>query len=258
MRVLTFFVAILLLSGCVSSGKGWKNFYHDKDMGDYVMPYSGSTKLYRRSERSADADQDEHYRNGFMLTGSISVTTRSDSLESEESISELLALGKTLQADEITIGTEEQEVIGTRTKGSVYSSGNFSGSTSLDIKRTWTVLFFRKGNPETIGMKYRVLTPDESRQLGTNSGVVVRLVRRTQPCSLSGMEVPPAFKADILEGDIITELNGKKVTSDDYFRDMLRLASFNDPFSKEKLSLTIYRNGKILHKELVLRSLYLP
>jgi S1-C subfamily serine protease len=80
-------------------------------------------------------------------------------------------------------------------------------------------------------MWIRPLNQDEVKRIGTNNAGFVQAVRRGGP----------AFTADVLEGDVITELNGAKYTPDLY-----------EQFTKNnsKGSITILRGSVTLTKEI--------
>lgn len=65
------------------------------------------------------------------------------------------------------------------------------------------------------------------------------------------IENSPAAKADILEEDIITEFDGKKVKGDD---DQGLAKSILEKRVGERVSLKIWRNGEILDKQLTLEA----
>lgn len=89
------------------------------------------------------------------------------------------------------------------------------------VKRKWS-----------FGLEPRELTDQERQALQSNRGVAVRLI----------VDGTPAFDADILVGDLLTEIDGVPITS---------LASFGallDERSGNRISVTLVRNGTRLVK----------
>lgn len=97
-------------------------------------------------------------------------------------------------------------------------------------KREMNVLAHLGGN--YIGVDLQELDADLAKYFQTQAGAGV-LVARVEPNS-------PAEKGGLKSGDVITQLNGKQVTTDEDLR-----ASLNEAKEGENVSLTILRHGKV-------------
>ena len=97
-------------------------------------------------------------------------------------------------------------------------------------KREMSVFSHLGGN--YIGVDLQELDADLAKYFQTGPGAGV-LVARVEPNS-------PADKGGLKSGDVITQLNGKQVTTDEDLRGAL-----NDAKEGENVSLTILRHGKV-------------
>lgn len=141
------------------------------------------------------------------------------------------------------------EVIGMNTfiyTGSKYSTGNIGLGFAIPINRIKRVLKDLKKYGEVnrgwwSGLEVEDLTPLIARYFGlkTDYGVIVTSVEKNSPAARAGIEV----------GDIMTEVNGQKITSVD---DILKIIDEYDLRGGDKLTLKIIRNRKSFKVDLQL------
>jgi S1-C subfamily serine protease len=113
--------------------------------------------------------------------------------------------------------------------GAVYGNANYSGS-SLTMtsgtystqmvpvtinKYEWGATFWRKATNPILGVHALPLTDELRQRLQRNTGVLVKYV----------VENSPAFRANILEGDVIMAINDEEATSIDAFPELYRKAA---------------------------------
>lgn len=119
-----------------------------------------------------------------------------------------------------------------------YSSGTYTSTVvpvtvvrmdylAVYLKRNW--------NKVILGIHYGPVTPEQARLVGTNSALLAEaILRRT-----------PAFDADIYEGDILLEANGRKVNFDNF-------SDFLSAHRGQYVDFLIYRNGSRITKKVKL------
>lgn len=128
--------------------------------------------------------------------------------------------------------------------GSVTAHGNSTkttyGSNTTYIPITVTrydygAVYFIK-HQFTLGVHWRPLEPDERQALESNSGVFVETV----------VNGTPAFRNDILPGDIILAINGERVYGVTEASDLIA------QFRGQEVVLTTYRDGRVIEKSVKL------
>jgi hypothetical protein len=88
----------------------------------------------------------------------------------------------------------------------------------------------------SLGVLSRELNDSERQLIQSNKGIAVSLV----------VDNTPAFHADILTGDIITEIDGTTISNPQFFSEYISLKS------GKKVSINIIRSGKSLKKTIQL------
>lgn len=228
--LLVFFM--LLLSGCASQ---YKQYYRPVNADVLQRTYLNrehppleSPIIERIGSTETSALIDRYARKGFAFIGHSSFNSGR-----EEPIDAAVALAKDIHADLVVIvdprytGSQTTAIpITTPTTTTSFSTGSAtaygpkgtinafgSGTTTtvgsvtnmipLTIHRMdYSAAYFVKMKVR-IGAVFRDLNDEERQKLQTNKGAVIRLV----------IDDSPAFRADLLAGDIITSINGKKVES---------------------------------------------
>lgn len=87
-----------------------------------------------------------------------------------------------------------------------------------------------------LGVQFRSLNNEESKSLQSNSGIYVMTV----------INDSPAFRNDILSGDIIKKINGEEIDGEKYFSHILQ------KLKGQNVTITIFRKDRILKKDVKL------
>lgn len=228
----------VLVTGCAN---GFTNFYHgmtkeqvDEQVGNRqpAEPHPIYTNDVRgESERLAE--------NGYTQVGESSFQGPQTRRAEASAVSQAKAIGADVVVlSERSAGSETVSVpLTTPTTSTSYSSfngtafnpgygtTNLMGSgttTSFGTSTTYIPMTVRradyyagywvKAKPPIIGVNVSPLSAEQHRQIGTNSGVLVRVV----------VIGSPAFKADIFKGDYLMAIGGDPVTSIDDFKGAAR------------------------------------
>jgi hypothetical protein len=252
--------ALAGLAGCITAPDGFNQFYQDVAGADIARlpPYSGTTKISMESNPAGDLK--ELYRSGYTLIGAsvFQGPAQADgALERQAKkvgADEVLFSCADLQGGQAAVpwlqsnpgqtytttgsGTVHADAAG---GGYVYGTGNYGtatiampGKISAQVipgavhRYQYQARFFRRMPPTILGLFAQPL-PDEMRpQLGRNTGVLVWVVKNGSP----------AAAANILEGDVISKVNGQ---------DVLSVPDFVDKFTKlvgQKVEVEIWRDGQ--------------
>ncbi|RMD93259.1 MAG: PDZ domain-containing protein [Calditrichaeota bacterium] len=139
------------------------------------------------------------------------------------------------------------EVIGMNTfiyTGSKYNTGSVGIGFAIPINRIKRVLKELKEYGEVVrtwrsGLEVDNLTPLMLRYFGVKHGVIVTNVEHDSPAERAGLEV----------GDIIIEVNGKKISR---VQDIWQIIEESDIHGGDILKLKVYRNGTIFNTNLQL------
>lgn len=185
------------------------------------MPYTGlTTCTYGGPDWDVKNDTKVKLANGYTLIGRSGVASYTQYLGSDESIAALKTFAESIGADRVYYGVSEKKSLTT--------------SYSTVVATIWTANFYRRSLPDIfhIEAKFRNLSDDEARKIGTHSGAVFSAVIRGGP----------AYLADIFEGDIITELNGEKILDAKDFRSKCK------ELGGSEIVLTLIRDGTFLKK----------
>ena len=238
MRIVLYLLVGISLCGC-QAGSGddlisWQKRFIPANEADSFMPYSGTTICTQDYDYNAWSDIKLHITNGYVPIGSSVVGSFNYNLGSAQSIAGLKKFGESIGADLVSYGIIKETNYGTRTTGSIGSNGSFSSSTRTRVATYWAANYWRKSKPDMfhIEARFRDLVEDEARKIGTHGGAAFLVVVRNGP----------AYLADIFEGDVVTELNGEKVTDARDLRTKLKSKGGCE------ISLTIIRDGVSLKK----------
>ena len=136
--------------------------------------------------------------------------------------------------------------------GSIYGTGGnarFSGEANQSTYGTRTTYipyhvrrfdyyasYWVKAKPRAFGVRFRELTGEERRSIGSNKGGVVEIVMRNSP----------AFNADIVEGDIIKSMQGEIAI------DAASCVALTQKYRGQEVEIEIVRNSKTLMKRVKL------
>jgi len=253
-------LSVVLFAGCVENG--FKEFYQPTNLGPYArfQPYSGSTQVYTSANLPADGDH--LLQQGYLPLGQASFQTGR-----RTTLSQIQDQGKAVGADIVLwasadLGTEQAAVpllqyhpgttsmtntYGTATAnaygsgGYATANGNYSGTSTTTTPGTFSTqmmpitihrsafgaTFWRRRIPGPLGIQSVDLPADMRQALQRNTGSLVRLV----------IDDSPAFKANILPGDVIIQFNGADVYSTASFIPAIYAAA------GQEVTLTILRGN---------------
>jgi hypothetical protein len=253
--------AVVSLTGCATQPNGFSQFYQDRASGiTNFEPYSGSSKIILTSDTTNDTK--DLFRKGYILIGSSDFQGPAQSdgsliSQAREVLADVVLLSYTylgsVQAAVPWIQYNPGQTYTTTSSGTVtastwgsggvaYGAGNYSGTSTTTSPGTFStqvipitvhryeyhVGFFRKRLPTICGALTLPLPNQIRQQLERNTGAYVEIV-------VTGS---PAFNANILEGDVITKINGDDVTSTtDFSATILK-------FAGQKVEVEVWRNGQ--------------
>lgn len=263
-KTLLIAAVIMFIQGCAAP---YSKFYFDQTGGadltkdNKVIITNEEPKLYRGSDQEKDALAMSE--NGYVMVGYSSFNA--GNVDENGAITQ----AKKVHASVVLVYSEYTNTVSgvmpltlpdtqtstTSLYGNAYGSGggwaNYSGTattTTYGSKTTYIpysvnrsdylATYWVKLKPLMLGVQVQDLTPEIRSELQSNKGVVVAVV----------IKGSPAFKADILKGDVIRSIGDTEIYD---------TQSFSDSVSKyqgQKAVLTIYRNGKELRKEVQLNS----
>jgi membrane-associated protease RseP (regulator of RpoE activity) len=98
----------------------------------------------------------------------------------------------------------------------------------------YSASFWAKGKAPTFGVNVKALDDQTKSELGTNKGVLVRVVVKDSP----------AFEADILQGDVLLGFGDTEIRDPDQFFSLV------EQNHGKTVSVLLYRNGQNLTKDI--------
>jgi hypothetical protein len=259
------FTCLSLVGGCATNQ--FAKYYQDgttnmpPEVAKRLMPYSGNSKIFTTNDMKSDSEtlMRQGYRqigsSGFHGTGRVTQKQLQDQATnvgadvvlyasryqgSEQVAKPFLQYNPGQTSTTYSSGNVNANAYGSG--GYAHGTATYSGTSDTTTSGTYSTTvvpvtvhryqygatFWRKSKPSTLGVLF-VNLPDELRKnLQRNTGVLVMLV----------IDDSPAFKANILPGDVITEMSGIAIESQKDF--MAKIPQFEG----KKCDLLILRNGK--------------
>jgi serine protease Do len=256
----TCFGVALFLTGCATNN--FSKFYtgYSQDALTNLPPWSGHTSIFNSTDLPTDAKQLN--RRGFTEIGQSSFRTAATQSESD-----ILNQAKQVGADivlyrTIYLGSEQTAVPYTDyTPGRTYTTtssgtvnanaygsggyasgtGNYYGTATTTTPGTFSTqmvpvtlhfynhnaVFFRTNWPSVLGVVAKPLSDDMRRKLKRNGGAEVLIL----------INDSPAFRANILEGDIILRIDGEDIASPD------EMVQIMHKHAAERVNIEIWRDG---------------
>jgi PDZ domain len=242
-------IAALMLSGCVNN---FSRFYTAATVSRNVTlsPYSGSTQVFSSSDLQADglklAEQGytrigvASFQTGGRVTldqlrdqakevGADTVLWSNRYLGSQQSVVPFMEYHPGTTSTTNTFGTvnANANVYGSSGYANVVGSANYNGYSTTTTPGTFSTemmpitvqryeygaTFWRKAKSFVLGI-YPTNLPDNVRQqLQRNTGVVVAIV----------VVDSPAFRANILPGDVVVKINDWDIYSAEQFPDVVSM-----------------------------------
>lgn len=259
--LLASLAGLSILAGCAN---GFADYYHGMSREQIDERIGARAAVEPKTIYAADvkAESERLAENGYWLAGESSFQQR----ETRFAESNALTQARKLGAEIVVLasgdaGSESVAVpIVTPTTSTTYSSfsGNafngygtthvngYGSSTSYGTSTTFVPMTAHRANyyagywvklkPAVLGVTLLPLTADQHRTIGTNAGLLVRVV----------VIGSPAYKADIFRGDYLMAINGES-TSD--VQDALRILKTH---AGQSVKLSLLRNGAAVSKDVQL------
>jgi hypothetical protein len=252
---------ILALTGCANP---FVKFYQDRTGGidltkvpTVILP-TGEPKLFQGS--NPDTDHQRILEDGFNLIGFSSFNggnvNINDALTQAKAVyAEMVViyskhtgtnsgvLPLTLPNSQTSTTTLSGSSFGTGGYGSFYGTANTTtyGSQTTYIpysvdRYDYFATYWIKIKPPVFGIHPRDLPPEIKQQIGSNKGVLVYAVIKNSP----------AFRADILKGDILRKIGDLELYDPKSFQEAV------GKYAGQKVIVQILRDGKEIQKEIQL------
>jgi hypothetical protein len=240
--------ALLLLSSC--AGNPYAQYYKGLPDGRAMPGYLATDQpLQIFSTSDFKRDETSLVRKGYRQIGFSSFNANSNSVSEDELRTQAALLG----AQVVLVSSKYTGTITGAVPMNVpnQSTSYLSDGTAVNTYGSQTVIVPTSVNRSDYGAAYFAkvktrlgvvsvpLTDDERKRLGSNSGVRVNIV----------IDDSPAFRADILSGDIILEFAGTKVTTP-----ALLTQELIPQFQGKEVSIALDRDGARITKTLTVGS----
>ena len=254
-------VVLALSAGCVNQYV--KNYVSagETDTGSRnpaVLPFSGQPRLVTTQNPKADAFSLRE--NGYLLLGRSkfrsSTVDENDALAQARKVGAEVVMvehkfvntvtqsvpisvyipGQDVETNEQTViqnGNSKPRVVDRST--STITQGEFQ--TTYVEQNTdyydYSATYWTKAKPFALGVHVKALDQAMKLELGTNKGVLVRLVVKNSP----------AYEADLLQGDVLRSLGNEEISDPDQFFALVK------KYEGQRVPVLIYRSGQDLTKE---------
>jgi hypothetical protein len=260
MKKLLLVVLGILLLGCAQP---YAQYYHDKTQGKDISKYVEVSTTEPQLMRGTDVKSDglKMMENGYILLGISDFYGRkfneNQAVDQAKKVNASIVIVYSKFMDTISgttplilpdTKTSTTNVIANVYGSSGYASGYGSGTTTTYGTKTmympYTIDRFEQGAtywakkkyPPVLGVRVAELTPELRQKIGSNKGLLVIAVEKQSP----------AFRADILNGDILIKINNKEIY------DQSTLESACRPNAENKVPILLMRDGKEIVKEVAL------
>jgi PDZ domain-containing protein len=265
-----------ILGGCVTPPQlpnGFAMFYQDQtqnmrpEIRQRLLPPSGSPQIEAVPLTQIRDEERRYAARGLLQIGAASFSgppgTREQALEQAQKVgAEFVILGgeysHTAQAVMPSLSVQPGQTYTTQERGTVsantlqggFGYGSYSGSATTTTPPTFqtqytpysipiysqVASFWRRAKPAIFGAYYAPIPDDVRVKLQRNTGVYVTTV----------VEGSPAFRANIMLGDVIVQFASKPVETVQDFMEMI------PAYAGQKVSLAIVREGKPITLEVQL------
>ncbi len=246
---------MVICSGCLNP---YSQYYTDHTGGQNVLLNAENVVPYvepqLREGFESDKDAKEMWENGYGLIGISSFNGP------EINQKQAIAQAKNVHAEIVIVysqytSTETGNVPITTpttqtsyTSGNIYGTGgmaNYSGTTTTYGTQTtympysvqkydYYASYWIKMQPPSLGICFEDLTDELRRKIGSNKGVCITIV----------MKNSPAFRADLLNGDIVRKIDEIEVIDSTHLKEMIATRK------GQLIKLEIFRDGQTITKEI--------
>jgi hypothetical protein len=256
----TAIACAVLLGGCAN---GFSDFYRGmtKEQIDQRIGTRPSVEPKVIYAIDVKAESDRLAEAGFTLVGESSYEGAQSRRAESNAVAQAKAVGaETVVFSERDAGSRTVEMpITTPTTSTSFSSFNGAAfnpaygstnvigtatTTSFGTSTTYVPMtiqradyyagYWVKGKPPIFGAVVAPLKPEQRRQLGSNTGMMIRVV----------VIGSPAFKADIFSGDDLISIGDVSITTSDDYQTALR------KYAGTEVSVQILRDGQRVTKQI--------
>jgi C-terminal processing protease CtpA/Prc len=236
--------AFVLLAGCANP---YAVFYHPSANAATAMkayiPSSAALAIYTTNDFPKDVDA--LVRRGYFPVGNSSFNANSKSVNE----SQLRAQASTVHAQVVLISSHYTNTVTGAIPltlpqtSTTYVSGSFGTATATTYGTQTTMMpysvqrsdfgavYFVKTR-QRVGIIAAPLDDATRKRIGTNSGVIVRIV----------VDGSPAFVADIFPGDILLAVNSDRVQSPEQYAELL------NQYEGQTTTFHLNRDGQAIEK----------
>lgn len=255
MKKIIFIYMVLFLTSCTNYFKDYYTGLSEEEIKNLNEKYPSTNTILKESHPSHFyQDENDLVSNGYLLIG------RSLFNAGDVNKNDALKFGKKIGADIVMLYIQYTNTVNTVTpitlpdftdvNTSYYNSygGLIGGAKSTiygssttyipsSVRRYDYLAIYWKKNPEKpkIGIMFNNLSDEQKQRYKTNKGVTAAFI----------MNNSPAFKNDILKGDIISKINGKTIY------DITSLPEIIESITNKSIvTFDIIRDGKKISKKI--------
>ncbi len=259
-RMVLLFSAVILLAGCANP---FAQFYQDRTGGidltkaPVILP-TGEPKLFRGNDPKVDAQN--MLEEGYVLLGlsafnaaNVRATGAIDQAKTAKAEAVIVyskhtgtntgVMPLTLPTTQTTSTNLSGNVFGSRSVTSFYGNANTTtyGTQTTYIpysveRYDYFAMYWIRSKPPIFGAHVQDLSPELRKQIGSNKGAVV----------LAVMKNSPAFRSDVLKGDVLRRIGDQEIYDAKGFSQMV------SAYAGKKVAVEILRDGIELQKEVQL------
>jgi hypothetical protein len=250
---------VAMLAGCAN---GFTEYYHGMTKEQVDARIGARPPTDPRTDLTSDVkgESESRLENGYAFIGESGFQGPRSRFAESKAIAQAKSLGADLVVlSEGDAGSETVDVpIVTPTTSTshssfngtafnpAYGSTNVSGMGTTTSYATSTTLvpmtvhranyyagYWVKSKPPILGINVLPLTAEQHKQIGTNSGLLVRVV----------VIGSPAYKADLFKGDYLMSINGESIGSVEDFQRVTHA------YAGQNVKVAIMRDGNIQTKD---------
>jgi serine protease Do len=220
---------IILLCGC---SQPFSEYYHDKTAEQGLSKFIIDDNIQpevRQGTSDPEADTVKMLEDNYGLLGySAFFAPKLDDSQAIEQAKKVKASVVLLYSKHKDTSTGVQPIYLNK-GGVIYTSSQADGYNQ-------TASYWVKNKPPVLGIGVKELTPEQRKQSGSNNGMCIAYV----------IKQSPAFKAQIINGDILINIDNKEINDNQSFK------SAQDSKAGKTITILLIRDGKKIVKKVKL------